>query len=84
MTAAKGWIGVRWTASDENGDPLLYTLQIRGEHESAWKLLRDKLVERHYTFDSTAYADGEYRVRVIATDQPGNPGGEAHASSIRA
>ena len=77
MTAAKGWIGVRWTASDENGDPLLYTLQIRGEHESAWKLLRDKLVERHYTFDSTAYADGEYRVRVIATDQPGNPGGEA-------
>ena len=77
MTAAKGWIGIRWTASDENNDPLIYTLQIRGVNESDWKPLKDKLIEKHYSFDSTAYADGEYRVRVIASDQPGNPGGEA-------
>jgi WD40 repeat protein len=77
MTAAKGWIGLRWTATDDNSDPLLYTLQIRGVHESQWKPLHEKLVERHFTFDSTSYADGEYRVRVIASDQPGNPGGAA-------
>ncbi len=77
MTAAKGWAGIRWTATDDNNDPLLYTLFIRGVNESAWKPLREKLVERHYSFDSTAYPDGEYRVRVVATDQPGNPGGQA-------
>ncbi len=82
MTYAKGWIGVRWAASDANGDALMYTLQIRGGNESDWKPLKDNLIERHYTFDSTAYADGEYRIRVIASDQPGNPGGEALTAQL--
>jgi hypothetical protein len=77
VTFAKGWIGVRWSASDENADPLTYTLQIRGAHEADWKPLKDKIAERHYSFDSTAFPDGEYRIRVIASDQPGNPAGEA-------
>lgn len=77
MTYAKGWVGVRWNASDANGDALTYTLQIRGVRETTWKPLKDNLVERHYSWDSTAFPDGEYRVRVIASDQPGNPGGEA-------
>jgi hypothetical protein len=77
MSFAKGWIGLRWSAEDENGDSLLYTLQIRGVHESDWKPLKDKIAERHYTFDSTAFPDGEYRIRVTASDQPGNPAGEA-------
>jgi hypothetical protein len=82
MTYAKGWIGVRWAASDSNGDPLMYTLRIRGVNETDWKPLKDKLTERHYTFDSTAYADGEYRIRVTASDQPGNPGGEALSGQL--
>jgi hypothetical protein len=77
MTWAKGWIGVRWTAADENNDPLTYTLEIRGIDEKQWKPLKDKLSERHYSFDSTAFPDGEYRVRVIASDQPGNTAGNA-------
>lgn len=77
MSYAKGWIGLRWSARDDNGDPLQYTLLIRGVQETAWKPLKDKLLERHFSFDSTAFPDGEYRVRVIASDQPGNPGGEA-------
>ncbi len=76
MAFAKGWIGVRWTASDENADPLRYNLEIRGVGETGWKPLKDGLAERHYSFDSTAFPDGEYRVRVVASDQPGNPGGE--------
>jgi hypothetical protein len=77
MTWAKGWIGVRWSAADENNDPLTYTLQIRGIDEKQWRPLKDKLSERHYSFDSTAFPDGEYRVRVIASDQPGNTAGNA-------
>jgi sugar lactone lactonase YvrE len=75
MTWSKGWVGVRWNASDENGDPLTFTLQIRGIEEKEWKPLKDKLLDRHYSFDSSAFPDGEYRIRVIASDQPGNAAG---------
>lgn len=77
MSYAKGWIGVRWTASDENADSLEYSLQIRGVNETEWKPLKERLIERHYSFDSTSFADGEYRVRVQASDASGNPSGEA-------
>ena len=77
MNLAKGWLGARWAASDENGDELEYKLEIRGVHEKEWKLLKDKLKERHYSFDSTAFADGEYRLRVTASDAPTNTPKEA-------
>ena len=72
MSFAKGWLGARWAASDENGDELEYKLEIRGVREAEWKLLRDKLKERHFSFDSTAFADGEYRLRVTVSDAPSN------------
>ncbi len=77
MQYAKGWIGVRWVAADENGDALNYTLQIKGENEAEWKPLKDKLTDRHFSWDSTAYPDGDYRLRVIASDAPGNPPDQA-------
>ncbi len=72
MSFAKGWIGTRWLASDENGDALSYTLQIRGVNEKEWKPLKEKLREHYFSFDSTAFPDGEYRLRVIASDAPSN------------
>jgi hypothetical protein len=77
MQYAKGHIGARWTAADENGDTLRYTVQIRGENESEWKPLKEKLTEKHLSWDSTAFPDGEYRIRVIATDAPDNPPDQA-------
>lgn len=70
---AKGHIGARWAAGDENADELTYTVQIRGEKESEWKLLKDKVREKHLSWDSIAFPDGEYRLRVIASDAPSNP-----------
>jgi sugar lactone lactonase YvrE len=76
MQYAKGYIGVRWSASDPNSDPMVYTVEIKGAGETAWKLLRDKVNERYVSWDSTAFPDGEYSVRVTASDAPGNPPSE--------
>jgi len=73
----KGWIGARWAASDPNGDSMTYTVEIRGEKETEWKPLKDKLTEKHYSWDATAFPDGEYRIRVTASDEPSNPPADA-------
>jgi sugar lactone lactonase YvrE len=72
MQNAKGAIGARWLAGDDNGDTLIYTLEIRGVNETAWKLLKDKLKEKYISWDSTAFPDGEYRLQVKASDLPSN------------
>jgi hypothetical protein len=72
LTWAKGYIGARWLANDENGDTLLFKIEIRGENETTWKPLRENLRERYYSWDSTAYPDGKYRLRVTASDAPSN------------
>ncbi|HWC00932.1 MAG TPA: Ig-like domain-containing protein, partial [Bryobacteraceae bacterium] len=77
MQYAKGFLGTRWTASDENGDNLLFTVQIRGSNEKEWKPLKEKIRERYLSWDSTAFPDGEYRIRIIASDLPSNPPAEA-------
>ena len=82
MQYAKGWMGARWAASDPNGDPLVFTVEIRGTAETEWKLLRDKVNEKYLSWDSTAFPDGEYRLRVTASDAPGNPPGDALSARL--
>ncbi len=77
MQVAKGFVGARWLASDPNGDSLVYTVEIRGTGESEWKLLKDKVTEKYLSWDSTAFPDGEYRLRITASDSPSNPPAEA-------
>jgi hypothetical protein len=77
MQAAKGYVGARWLASDPNGDSLVYTVEIRGANETQWKPLKDKLAEKYVSWDSTAFPDGEYALRLTASDAPGNPPSEA-------
>ncbi len=78
----KGQIGARWAANDANEDQLLYRVEIRGVAETEWKLLRDKVQEKHLSWDSTAFGDGEYRLRVTATDLPNNPPGQELSSQL--
>ena len=77
MTFAKGMIGARWLASDPNGDSLVYTVEIRGVNETQWKPLKEKLNDKYFSWDSTMFPDGEYRLRVTASDSPSNPPEEA-------
>ena len=81
MQFAKGSLGARWSAADDNGDPLIYTVEIRGKKEKQWKLLKDKVKERYLSFDSTAFPDGEYLLRITASDLPGNPPDQALSTS---
>ena len=77
MQLAKGYVGARWLASDPNGDSLVYSIEIRGVNEAEWKPLKEKLTEKYFAWDSTAFPDGEYRIRVTASDAPSNPPSEA-------
>jgi hypothetical protein len=81
LTWAKGQLGVRWLASDDNGDALQFKVEIRGVNETNWKLVRDKVREHYLSWDSTAFPDGKYVVRVTASDEPSNPPDQALTSS---
>jgi len=72
MQFAKGFLGVRWSAADANDDSMTYAVYIRGEKEKEWKLLKDDLQDAQVSFDSTAFPDGEYRLKVVASDAPDN------------
>jgi sugar lactone lactonase YvrE len=82
MNYAKGWEGARWLASDENSDTLIYKVEIRGVKETTWQLLKDGVKDKYLSWDGTAFPDGEYVVRVTASDAPSNPRDQALESSL--
>jgi hypothetical protein len=82
MQLAKGFIGARWLAADPNGDSMTYTVEIRGLNETEWKPLKDKVPEKYISWDSTAFPDGEYKLRITASDAPSNPPGEALTAKL--
>ena len=73
----KGYFSAVWTAHDENDDELHYAIYYRGENEKEWKLLKDKLEQKYFSWDTTSFADGAYYLKIVATDAPANPPGAA-------
>jgi hypothetical protein len=69
----KGYQSVLWSAHDDNDDDLRFAVYYRGENETEWKLLKDKLDQKFYSWDSTSLPDGAYYIRVTASDAPSNP-----------
>ena len=70
-------IGVKWNAHDDNDDELVYSVYYRGDGETRWLLLKDKLTEKAYSFDASLLPDGGYTVKVVASDAPSHSPGEA-------
>jgi len=76
----KGFQSVLWTADDDNDDQLEYAVYFRGETETTWKLLKDHLDSKFYSWDTTAMPDGAYYLKIVASDAPANPAGEGLTS----
>lgn len=72
-----GRIAVLWAASDPNNDALTYAVSIRAVGDSAWKELETDLTEAKYSLDSTTLPDGEYEVKITASDKAQNPPSQA-------
>src|SRR3989475_3524540 len=72
-TLQKGYQTVLWTAHDDNDDEIRYAVYFRGENEHEWKLLKDNLEQKFYSWDTTTLPDGAYYLKIVATDATSNP-----------
>ena len=72
-TLQKGYQSVVWAAHDDNDDELRYAVYFRGESEHEWKLLKDNLEQKFYSWDTTTLPDGAYYLKIVASDAPSNP-----------
>jgi hypothetical protein len=70
-------VTVRWSAHDDNGDELIFDVYVQGDGEKNWRLLKSRLTDRFYSFDAIRIPDGGYRMRVVASDGPAHPLGDA-------
>lgn len=72
LTAQKDRTGIvlRWSAHDDNGDDLLFSVWYRGVGETTWRLLKEKISDRFLSFDASLLPDGRYEVKVVAKDAP--------------
>ncbi len=70
-------VTVRWAAHDDDGDKMIYSLFLRGDSDGTWWPLKKDITKQAYSFDATQIPDGGYRVKVVASDAPSEPPGEA-------
>jgi sugar lactone lactonase YvrE len=70
-------VTVRWMTHDDNGDELVFAVWYRGVGEANWRLLKDKISEKFYSFDSALLPDGRYEAKVVASDAPDHTDAEA-------
>ncbi len=71
----KGFQTVVWDAEDKNGDSLVYSILIRNEEDNKWRMLKEDWVEKIFAFDTLTFPDGNYFIKIEATDSPSNPVG---------
>lgn len=64
---------IEWQASDPNGDSMSFKLYYKGIREKNWKFLREETEKLSYIWQTTRVPDGEYLVKLVASDEPDNP-----------
>jgi hypothetical protein len=80
--AGGGVISISWAASDPNDDTMEFTLYFRKVGSKVWVPMFDKpLREENTAWPTRGLPDGEYQVKVVASDQPSNPVGSAKEDS---
>ena len=71
-----GSIAVKWSAHDDNGDEMTYSIYYRGDNETRWLLLKDGITDKFYSFDASLLPDGGYTIKVAASDAPSHSPGQ--------
>ena len=69
----KGYRSVDWMFEDPNFDALRFDLYYRRVGSKRWKTFAKDLQSSVYSWDSAQMMDGEYEIKVVATDAPSNP-----------
>ncbi len=69
----KGYRTITWRAHDDNGDNIRYSLAFRAHGTEKWLRLRDDLDENQFNFDTSQMPDGNYELRLTASDARDNP-----------
>jgi hypothetical protein len=72
---------ITWEATDANNDAMQYSVYFRTGREAQWILLKDKLTDATWDWDTRAVADGRYEIKVIASDEAANPRGMGKTAS---
>ncbi|HEX7077562.1 MAG TPA: WD40 repeat domain-containing protein [Candidatus Eisenbacteria bacterium] len=70
---ARGVRTATWDALDPNGDDLRFDVYIKAEDESAWRPLAKERKEKVLSWDAESFANGAYRLKVVASDDASNP-----------
>jgi len=72
---------ITWEASDPNNDALVYSLYFRNGSRSPWILLKDKIKETTYEWNTRGVGDGRYEIKVVASDDEANAPGTGRETS---
>jgi len=73
-------VNIAWQAEDPDGDRLVYSLYLRGEGESEWRLLKNGLHDTSLQVEPDTLPDGKYQARVVASDAEANPADSARTA----
>lgn len=65
-------ITILWLASDPDKDLLIYDLYYKSSEEKKWKKLKTEIKENSYNLDSETIPDGDYFIKVVASDRTSN------------
>lgn len=71
---------ITWEAADPNSDALVHSLYYRNGRKAPWILLKEKLKEPTFEWDTRSVADGRYEIKVIASDTAANPVGQGKSA----
>lgn len=72
---------VSWNATDANNDSLLFSVYERPGLGGTWILLKDRIKDSSYGWDTRTVPDGRYQVKVTASDAAANPIGQGKSIS---
>lgn len=65
---------INWKATDPNGDSMRYQLFYKGTEEKDWKVMtKEEIKGDSFHWQTTRVPDGEYLVKLLASDEPDNP-----------